>query len=88
MSRILQYAFSQHLYSFDTDGWFNATEAAARFGKVPFDWLSQRETVEYMIALVRHMGQTGGQEKNIKLLISLNCDFVPELEYLSWQSLV
>jgi len=33
MNRIVQYTFSQHLYSFNTEGWFNATEAAARFGK-------------------------------------------------------
>jgi hypothetical protein len=42
---------------FTGDGWFNATEAAARFGKEPYDWLNQRETAEYLVALAQHMGK-------------------------------
>lgn len=37
--------------SFTDDGWFNATVAAARFGKRPNDWLSLHSTKEYMAAL-------------------------------------
>lgn len=45
--------------TFRQDGWFNATNAAAAYGKEPSDWLRQRETVEYLDALCRHSGNTG-----------------------------
>jgi len=32
---LVQYAHAGALYSFTGDAWFNATEAAARFGKHP-----------------------------------------------------
>jgi len=51
MNRIVQYAFSQHLYSFDVEGWFNATEAAAKFGKRLDHWLENAETLRYICAL-------------------------------------
>lgn len=51
MSNIIKYDFQGHLYSFRADGWFNATEAAARFGKRPVDWIKQDETRAYMSAL-------------------------------------
>lgn len=38
-------------YSFRADGWFNATEAAKRYGKEPSDWISQKETQNYIQAL-------------------------------------
>lgn len=38
-------------YSFRSDGWFNATEAAKRYGKRPVDWLNLDETKEYLAAL-------------------------------------
>nr|WP_315249255.1 KilA-N domain-containing protein [uncultured Duganella sp.] len=38
-------------YSFRADGWFNATEAAKRYGKEPSDWISLKETQEYIAAL-------------------------------------
>jgi len=60
MNRIVQYAFSQHLYSFDVAGWFNATEAAARFGKKPAHWLELPSTQSYMVALTRALaGKVG-----------------------------
>ncbi|RFP19638.1 KilA-N domain-containing protein [Duganella sp. BJB475] len=40
-------------YSFRADGWFNATEAAKRYGKEPSDWISQKETQIYIQALDR-----------------------------------
>ena len=36
---------------FTEDGWFNATEAAARYGKRPIDWLKQKENQEYLTRL-------------------------------------
>lgn len=39
--------------SFTGDGWFNATQAAERFGKRPADWLRLPETEKYIGALCR-----------------------------------
>jgi hypothetical protein len=47
--------------TFNEAGWFSATAAAARFGKEPYNWLRQRETVEYLAALVRHAGQPNSE---------------------------
>lgn len=38
--------------SFNEEGWINATEIAARYGKSPNDWLEQAETAEYIAALL------------------------------------
>lgn len=35
-------------FTFQNDGWFNATAAAARYGKRPVDWTTQKEAREYM----------------------------------------
>ena len=45
--------------TFRQDGWFNATIAAARFSKEPVQWLRQRETVEYLLALSKHLVNSG-----------------------------
>ena len=37
-------------YSFRDDGWFNATDAARRFGKRPIEWLRLPETERYIAA--------------------------------------
>jgi hypothetical protein len=44
VSKIIQVDFSGQSFDFRDDGWFNATLAAERFGKEPFDWLNQRDT--------------------------------------------
>lgn len=48
-------------YSFRDDGWFNATDAAKRYGKEPSDWISLKETQEYIAALnsFSNTGQNG-----------------------------
>lgn len=38
--------------SFNEDGWFNATAAAAHYGKQPNAWIEQAETAEYIAALL------------------------------------
>ena len=68
MSKIVKFEFKKQLHSFNLDGWFNATEAAVRFGAEPFDWLRQRETVAYIVALCTHLGNSG---------------FVPELNKIN-----
>lgn len=51
MSKVIKYDFEGQLYSFNTDGWFNATEAAKRYGKRPVDWLRQDDSQAYIAAL-------------------------------------
>lgn len=40
---------------FNEDGWFNATQAAAKFGKRPTDWLKQEGVAEYLDALAKNL---------------------------------
>jgi len=57
MEKIIQYHYNEALYSFTADGWFNATEAAARFGKKPNEWLRLPATVSYLAAFRRKYGK-------------------------------
>ena len=41
---------------FNEQGWFNATQAAERFGKRPNDWLNLDSTKEYLAAFERKYG--------------------------------
>jgi len=50
MSQLVQYRYQDSLYSFTLDGWFNATDAATRFGKRLAHWLDNAETLEYIRA--------------------------------------
>ena len=50
-SHLVTLVYEGHNVTYRSDGWFNATEAAAHYDKEPFDWLRQRETVEYIVAL-------------------------------------
>lgn len=50
-SNIIPLEFQGQPIGFTDDGWFNATEAAAKFGKRPNDWLSLDSTKEYLAAL-------------------------------------
>lgn len=56
MSKIIKYDFEGRLYSFRPDGWFNATEAAERFSKVPNEWLRLPSTASYLMAFERRYG--------------------------------
>ena len=42
---------------FNESGWFNATQAAERFGKRPNDWLNLDSTKEYLAAFERKYGK-------------------------------
>lgn len=46
--------YQEHAISYQADGWFNATQAAAKFGKEPRDWLRLHETCDYIAAFARH----------------------------------
>ncbi|MCB1823043.1 MAG: KilA-N domain-containing protein, partial [Candidatus Competibacteraceae bacterium] len=42
--------------NFNEDGWFNATVAAAHYGKEVYEWLRLPETRRYLDALSRRHG--------------------------------
>lgn len=47
--------YNGHPITYQDDGWFNATEAAAKFGKEPHDWLRLPDTDNYIAALCRQL---------------------------------
>lgn len=56
MNNIIKHDFEGQLYSFNMDGWFNATDAAVRFGRLPNDWLRLPGTASYLAAFKRKYG--------------------------------
>lgn len=44
-------------YTFRADGWFNATQAAKRYGKRPGDWLDLPDTQKYLRAAEARYGK-------------------------------
>lgn len=55
-TRIVPFDFQGQAVTFNSDGWINATEAAARFGKRPVDWLRLDETAAYVEAMAGALG--------------------------------
>lgn len=53
---IIPFHYEGQAVSFNSDGWINATEVAARYGKKPVKWLELASTKNYMAALSRHLG--------------------------------
>nr|WP_199066390.1 KilA-N domain-containing protein [Chromobacterium sp. ASV5] len=51
MTKLIQADFNGQAMQFTQDAWFNATEAAVKFGKRPVDWLNQDGTREYIATL-------------------------------------
>ena len=54
---IIPRTYEHHTICYTSDGWFNATEAAAKFGKVPYEWQRLPETVAYISGLERKYGK-------------------------------
>lgn len=54
---IIRAEYEGNGYSFRADGWFNATEAAKRYGKEPAQWQRLPATSEYLEALARRYGK-------------------------------
>jgi len=46
--------YQDHAIGYNSEGWFNATQAASKFGKEPRDWLRLHETCDYIAAFARH----------------------------------
>ncbi|MFT0517691.1 KilA-N domain-containing protein [Pseudomonas faucium] len=53
-AKIIPFDYDGQAVRFNTDGWINATEAAARFGKLPHEWMRLPETVAYLEALAKY----------------------------------
>ena len=54
---IIPRTYENHTICYTSDGWFNATEAAAKFGKAPYEWQRLPETVAYISGLERKYGK-------------------------------
>lgn len=56
--------YQENAFTYNGDGWFNATEAAKQFGKEPAQWARLPETIKYMDALERkYVGITHSKTK-------------------------
>jgi hypothetical protein len=88
-AKIIPFDYEGQAVRFNADGWINATEAAARFGKLPHEWLRLPETVAYLEALAKcgkipqlvrtQRGRNGGTWLHPKLAVAfarwLSVDF-------------
>lgn len=63
-TRIIPFDYQGQVVAFNADGWINATEAAARFGKRPVDWLRLGETHDYLEAIASALGLDGKVSQN------------------------
>jgi hypothetical protein len=52
-SNVVKLEYNGNAVEMDENGWFNATAAAAQFGKRPYEWLRLPETMKYIDALCR-----------------------------------
>ena len=59
MTGIISVDYMGHPIAYRGDGWFNATQAAAKFGKEPTAWIRQSDTIEYIAALCKRYGNSG-----------------------------
>lgn len=58
-SNLVHREYEGHAITYREDGWFNATQAAAKFGLEPTAWLRQADTVAYLAALCSRSGNSG-----------------------------
>lgn len=56
MNNVIKINYSGNVIEFREDGWFNATVAAAQFGKRPIDWIRLPDTQKYLVALKEVLG--------------------------------
>lgn len=64
MTQIVSLDYLGHKISLQDDGWFNATQAAAKYGKAPADWFRLTSTIDYIAALKRHNPSMGKSHKS------------------------
>jgi hypothetical protein len=65
MSSIIPLEYEGHPIRFNEEGWINATDVAAKFGKEPNDWISQLDTLEYLCALSKKLFSNSGSEREL-----------------------
>lgn len=69
MNNIIKFKFENDQISFDRNGWINATEAAAKFGKKPSKWLELTSAKSYMHVLAANLAkQSDVRFSDIKLV--------------------
>lgn len=73
MKNVIKLDFNGYPVGFSGDGWINATSIAKRFGKETYDWLRQRETLEYLFALHEALG--------LKTVSRTDLNKINELDY-------
>lgn len=56
-SKLVPAVYQDHTITFNDEAWINATEAAAKYGKNPSEWLRLPSTVEYLGAIERKYGK-------------------------------
>lgn len=56
-TKIIRIDFEGDAVAFNADGWINATQAAARFGKEPAQWLRLPDAIRYLEGLERTYGK-------------------------------
>lgn len=56
MAELVKATYQGVSVSFTEDAWFNATDAAEKFGKRPIDWVRLEETQAYLKALAEALG--------------------------------
>lgn len=66
--RIVPIDYEGQAIRFNGDGWINATEAAARFGKEPAQWLRLDSTKEYVERLTDRLEKSNVGESHITLV--------------------
>lgn len=54
-SKLVRLAYEGHPINIRDDGWFNATEAASKFGRKPVEWIRLPDTIRYMGSLARQL---------------------------------
>lgn len=55
--QIVTRTYEGHAIAYQDDGWFNATQAAAKYDKVPNEWMRLPATIEYLGALEAKYGK-------------------------------
>lgn len=58
---VIPFDYQGEAVAFNADGWINATQAAAQFGKEPHDWLRLPDTAAYLAALERAGNSKSGK---------------------------
>lgn len=68
MNNVIQLSYEGSPVRLRADGWVNATDAAARFGKAPNEWLRLSSTREYLEKLAIRMVESNAGKSRITLL--------------------